>query len=394
MARHSFPVMLLQGSPYERGHQHGTACERDIVSALDILERSVSARVMQKARRKAAASWRTLVALAPSIAAEINGLADGAHCEVEDVFLNIGFEFFEQPAPTGCSALAFNGRSGAVIGQNWDAPRGTKSGLMLFVHSDPDGTQLATVASKGTLGWVGQNGYGLCLVTNDLMLDTTTAGLPSQVVRRMVLSEPNVPSALRLLHRLPHMGGRSYLLGDASGRIAGVEVSPVAGVSDLGEVGPLIHTNHALLRQTQAVENRSLLQRIYPSTYDRHASLASASASMNSVADAMRVLRNRTGAPNAVSKSFSPEEATETACSVVCDPTAGVMHLCLGLPSAGAFVACGVPASGSRTIRRRSNRISPAVRADTRQTLPKVLSRSPRNPQGALPGSRSRFLRE
>ena len=393
MARAPFPVVVLQGAPYERGHQHGTAFQRDIVSDPDRLARSVPARVLVRTRREAEASWRTLNLLAPAIAAEIEGIADGAHCAAEDIFLNSGFEFFGEPAPTGCSAFAFKGERGAVVGQNWDAPHGAKSGLVLFVHLDPDGFQLATVASRGTLGWLGQNGHGLCLTTNDLMLDTRTAGLPSQVVRRMVLSEPDVPSALRLLHRLPHMGGRSYLLGDASGRIAAVEVSPAAGVKALAGAGPLIHTNHALLSETKAVENRALLQQIYPSTYDRYASLAGAAGSMRYVADAKRVLRDRTGAPNAVAKSFSREEATETACSIVCDPTAGVIHVCLGLPCAGAFVAHGLPARDRVSVRRHSDPTSPVVRADIQQTLPQVHSRSPRNPRDAQLGSRSRFLR-
>jgi isopenicillin-N N-acyltransferase-like protein len=383
--------MVLRGTPYERGHQHGAAFERDIVSVLDRLTRAVPAGILSSARRVAEASWRTMTMFAPAIVAEIEGMADGAHCAVEDVFLNIGFEFFGEPSPTGCSALAFNGGSGAVVGQNWDAPRGTKSSLVLFVHSDPDGSRLATVASRGTLGWVGQNGHGLCLVTNDLMLDTTTAGLPSQVVRRMILSEPDVPRALRLVQRLPHMGGRSYLLGDASGRIAGVEVSPAAGVNDLGGAESLFHTNHALLDQTKAVENHALLQQVYPSTYGRYASLAGTAGPLNSVADAIHALRNRAGAPNAVAKSHSREEATETACSIVCDPAAGVMHVCLGLPRVGAFVAHSLPSNG--TVRRRSGPISSAARADTQQTLPQVHARSLRNPRDARPGSRSRFLR-
>ncbi|PLP60823.1 acyl-CoA-6-aminopenicillanic acid acyltransferase [Mesorhizobium loti] len=391
MTRPSLPVMALRGTPYERGHQHGAAFERDIVSALDRLAKTFPARTLRTARRAAEASWRTMTVLAPAIAAEIEGMADGARCAVEDIFLNIGFEFFGQPSPTGCSALAFNSGSRAVVGQNWDAPRGAKSDLVLFIHTGPDGFRLATVASRGTLGWVGQNGPGLCLVTNDLMLDTATAGLPSQVVRRMILSEPDIVGALRLMPRLPHMGGRTYLLGDASGRIAGVEVSPKAGVKILGDDGPLFHTNHALLSQTRAVENRALLRQVYPSTHDRYASLAGAAGSLNSVADAMRVLRNRAGAPNAVAKSYSREEATETACSIVCDPAAGVMHVCLGLPRIGAFVAHSLASNG--TVRRRSAPISSAARADTQQTLPQVHPRSPRSRQDARPGSRSRSLR-
>ena len=104
MTRASLPVMALRGTPYERGHQHGAAFERDIVSALDRLAKAFSARALRTARRTAEASWRTMTALAPAIAAEIEGMADGAGCAVEDIFLIIGFEFFGEPSPTGLKA--------------------------------------------------------------------------------------------------------------------------------------------------------------------------------------------------------------------------------------------------------------------------------------------------
>ena len=78
------------------------------------------------------------------------------------------------------------------------------------------------------------------------MLSSATRGLPSQVVRRLILREKTVGSAVRRLRGLPHMGGRSYLLGDAAGVVAGVEVAAGVGARVNQSESPVLHTNHAV----------------------------------------------------------------------------------------------------------------------------------------------------
>ena len=333
----AIPVILLQGSPLERGRQHGTVFADAIRAALERLRDATPAPSLEEARGRAARSWSILTERAPDVAAEVHGLAEGSGSGLLDVYLHIGFEFFPEPPPTGCSAIAVRGGAGAIVGQNWDAPKEAASELALFLHVGPDGFERALVASVGTLGWVGCNRHGLCLVNNDLMLDRAQDGLPSQVVRRIALAQPNVPAALRVLHDLPHMGGRCYLLGDAAGAIAGVEVSPSTGARPLPRADRIAHTNHATLPETQVVEDGRALQRTYPSSRWRLEGLNRFSAGSPTAAGVMRVLRDRDGAPNAISKSLSPDEATQTAFSIVFDCAAGNLHLCTGLPSSGPF---------------------------------------------------------
>jgi isopenicillin-N N-acyltransferase-like protein len=199
------------------------------------------------------------------------------------------------------------------------------------------GVERAFIASVGTLGWVGCNRHGLALLTNDLMLDAIPHGLPSQVVRRLVLDQPTVSAAVATLRSLPNMAGRCYLLGDATGAVAGVEISPSVGVREMATASPILHTNHARLLETAAIEDEARLQAIYPSSRHRLDALSRVSDGARTVTDVKRILRNRDGAPNAISKSLSEEEETETAFSIIFDCAAGRFHLCAGPPSAGAY---------------------------------------------------------
>jgi predicted choloylglycine hydrolase len=337
MSAPTIPTHILHGSPFERGHQHGSACAAEIRHALSRSKAAWSRDAYDTARGRAKQSWALLEDRAPQIVQELQGMAKGSSCDVMELYLRIGFEFFSMPSPTGCSGIAIAAPGGAIIGQNWDAPTEDARELALFLHVSEQGVERAFIASVGTLGWVGCNRHGLALLTNDLMLDAIPHGLPSQVVRRLVLDQPTVSAAVATLRSLPNMAGRCYLLGDATGAVAGVEISPSVGVREMATASPILHTNHARLLETAAIEDEARLQAIYPSTRHRLDALSRVSDGARTVTDVKRILRNRDGAPNAISKSLSEEEETETAFSIIFECAAGKLHLCAGPPSAGAY---------------------------------------------------------
>lgn len=165
--------------------------------------------------------------------------------------------------------MAFKGPKGAILGQNWDAPPEAAKELVLFIHHGPQGFEQAVIASIGGLVWVGCNRHGLALLNNDLMLRSRGPGLPSQIVRRIVLRESNVGTALAALRSLPHMAGRSYLLGDSTGDVAGIEVSASRGVRVNQRMAPVLHTNHALDPDIGGDEDEAALMKTYPSSRHR-----------------------------------------------------------------------------------------------------------------------------
>ncbi|WP_141245879.1 C45 family peptidase [Mesorhizobium sp. WSM3862] len=339
----TLPVVVLSGTASQRGQQHGRMFAGRISILIAKMKESYSPAALNRARENAYISWTNLRDRTPEVAEEIAGIASGANCDFIDIYCYIGFEFFDICPASGCSGLAITSTRGAVLGQNWDAAPEMHSDLAFFLHVGGKGLDLAVVASIGTLGWVGVNRSGVGLLTNDVMLDKSTSGMPSQVVRRLLLAEGNVSSAVETLKQLPIMGGRSYLLGDCEGFITGVELSPSAGVCELPNASRIFHTNHALLAATRAFEDEGQLQGFYPSSHSRLVELKRAGEDATGVGDLMRALADRTNAPDAVSKTVSDRENTRTAFSIIIDCGQRELYLCAGPPSEGRYQRFHLP---------------------------------------------------
>jgi isopenicillin-N N-acyltransferase like protein len=327
------PVVILHGTPFERGRQHGMRFRAEIAVALADARAKHGAAAYEAARAQAAATLPAIAQRAPAIAAELNGIAAGAESDPIDVLLRSGFELFGVAAVAGCSAIAVGTPRGALVAQNWDAPLSFAPELVLFLHVGSDGLEQAVVASYGALCWVGCNRHGLAFVNNDLMLATTVPGLPSQIVRRLLLQERSVAAALELLGTLPHMAGRSYLLGDAAGAVAGVEVAAQSGTRVNQRSSPVLHTNHALDSDIAAAESDEELQATYPSSRHRYDMLRRKLPAQADAAAIAALLADEEGYPDSISKAASPGEPSATLFSVIFDCGARSLLLCPGAPA-------------------------------------------------------------
>ncbi|OWK24274.1 hypothetical protein AJ87_24070 [Rhizobium yanglingense] len=282
------------------------------------------------AEKVAGASWTYLLSHQPQIAAEIEGIAAGAGFSPLEIYCLNGFEFFDEPAATGCSSVAVSTSAGAVVGQNWDGPVGTEEQLVLISHCER-GLQYTMVTSPGTLGWVGFNSCGFGFVTNDLMLDRSATGIPSLVARRLIIRQRRVGDAIAVLRSIDHMGGRCYLFGDETGAVAGVEISPKAGVVSL-EGPAIVHTNHPLTAPVLPHENVDVAAAVYPSSQARLLALNRLRHLLDGKEGVQRALSDTSGAPDAICKSFSVGEPTQTAFSFFSSVARWRLHSPSGVP--------------------------------------------------------------
>ena len=327
------PVVALHGTPFERGRQHGSRFRTEIGRALAAARAKHGTAAYEAARAQAAATLPEIAQRAPAIAAELDGIANGAESDPVDVLLRSGFELFGVPAIAGCSAIAVGTPRGALVAQNWDAPLSFAPELVLFLHFGPGGFEQAIVASYGALCWVGCNRHGLSFVNNDLMLATTVPGMPSQIVRRLILQERSVAAALDLLQTLPHMAGRSYLLGDAAGAVAGVEVAARIGARINQRGSPVLHTNHALDGDVAVDELEAELQATYPSSCRRYDVLRRKLPAQPDVSAIAALLADEEGYPDSISKAASPGEPSATLFSVIFECSVRSLLLCPGAPA-------------------------------------------------------------
>ncbi|WP_352539208.1 carcinine hydrolase/isopenicillin-N N-acyltransferase family protein [Mesorhizobium sp. M0029] len=122
-----------------------------------------------------------------------------------------------------------------------------------------------------------------------------------------------------------------------------MELSPSAGVCELPNASRIFHTNHTLLATTQAFEDETQLQAVYPSSRARLEELKRAGDDATGVDDLMRALADRTNAPDAVSKTVSDREYTSTAFSIIIDCGQRELYLCAGPPSEGQYQRFHLP---------------------------------------------------
>lgn len=326
-----FPVIALAGPPKARGYQHGRRFRTEIRALLEDLRRTTDPALWRSAATQIAAAMPLIAEHAPRIAEEIAGLALGSECAEADLLAHIGFEFLAGPS-SGCSAMAVAGSGeGAIVAQNWDAPPGEHKRLGLFLHVEGEERRTAILGPVGGLAWVGLNSHGLGLVNNDLLLRDRAPGLPSQIIRRLILETEQVADAEAKLHRLPHMAGRSYVLGDAAGHVAGVEVSATSGIRTLADASIVRHTNHALsdLAEKEDVE---ALSSVYPSSRER-LEMLKATPPPSNVEQVKAVLRSEANGADSVCKRASVREPTETAFSIIMETRARRLHLAMGRPT-------------------------------------------------------------
>jgi isopenicillin-N N-acyltransferase-like protein len=126
------------------------------------------------------------------------------------------------------------------------------------------------------------------------------------------------------------MAGRSYLLGDATGAVAGVEVS--AQAVRINRANPVLHANHALDAEIAADQSEAILQRTYPSSRHRQAILERKAPPQPSAASIATLLADREGAPDAIARTEATEEPTATLFSVIFDCAGRALYLCAGAP--------------------------------------------------------------
>ncbi|MBB3659721.1 isopenicillin-N N-acyltransferase-like protein [Rhizobium sp. BK650] len=298
-----------------------------ILESFGKLRKSTTREQWDRAKSLGAKSLARLRTIAPDLTAELNGLAESTCLDILDVYLLSCFEYFGEPR-TGCTSVGLRTSEGTFVAQNWDAPARSCDQLVTLLHEDPN-RPFVTIASAGSLGWVGMNAAGFAFVNNDLIVDKSRDGMPSLVIRRLMLATGSVPEALAVLKKSDHLSGRCFVLGDATGRLSMAEISPAAGVADAAyEV--IRHTNHPLLPEIALWEDTEAVAQLYPSSRERLR--AANHLPLQTPRDIQALLRDRAGAPDAICKSISQREHTETVLSVIFDCRRREMMIALGQP--------------------------------------------------------------
>jgi predicted choloylglycine hydrolase len=266
-------VLVLDGTPHNRGLVHGRAMKDQIHQAVrlwkaelaDAFKMDANAFIERFVRQthfvRAMKKWT------PDLVEEIRGLAEGADIDFATMLvLQLPDECFvngEAIAREHCSSLGFS-RSGerpALVAQNMDTPSFV-DGFQLVLHvKHPDSDLEAFVLTQaGCIGLNGMNNRAVGICTNALwQLNGSRDGLPVACIVRGVLEQRSEKDAVAFLHRVKHASGQNYVLGGAA-RAASFECSAgrVERCTPAGRDDVVWHTNHPLVNDEYTTAYRTL----------------------------------------------------------------------------------------------------------------------------------------
>lgn len=261
--------LCLEGMPRELGRAHGMALRQQIRTFLDddlarlnrVLPRQISLTTLQP---EIAAYRREIAAATPSIAEEIEGLAEGAEIAADEAMLLqirrevMGYSRFHTAGD--CTTLCRRGEDGPVLAQTIDL-NGNLDDQMVILRiahrSSP--RRVLLLSFTGLLGYLGLNSDGLAIGLNLVLGGTWRPGIPPYLaIRHLLDSCSDIDSCLDWLSRMPLASSRSVSLCDAH---RSVTVELCDGKLSVQTGTTLVHTNHFLSEEFVAMDQMNPFSR-------------------------------------------------------------------------------------------------------------------------------------
>jgi hypothetical protein len=237
-----FPALeTFSGKPRDRGRAYGIK-HRDAIHAF--LDTELYAAFLSGAASKdellryAGACARSVQEYCAPLVDELEGIAEGAALELEEVVLiTLHEELYHRgalPKVPHCTAVAVgppNTRSGeTLVGQTWDWMQSV-SGLSRVLHwQREEGPSLLAYGFPGMFCGAGMNSAGVALCWTSASLGNSSlgvrVGIPSYVLLTHLLYQKSLEDVIHEAKRATNAGWFTFVMGDAQGRLLNVEGSP------------------------------------------------------------------------------------------------------------------------------------------------------------------------
>ncbi len=269
-------VLVLEGTPRQRGLAHGKALKEPIHRVLQLWKADLAATYSMKADafiERFMAKTDFLGAMkkwTPELIEEVQGIAEGAGVDFPTLLV---FQLMDEVWASGaevvaerCSSLGFS-RSGdrpTIIAQNMDLPP-YYDGFQLVLHIKSRDSDLESLVLTvpGLIGLNGVNNKGVAVCCNTLLqLSHCRDGLPVACVVRGVLQQRSENEAAAFLGQVKHASGQNYIIGGPS-QAVDLECSAgsVRAFTPKGRSGVVWHTNHPLISEDYDARYRLLLEK-------------------------------------------------------------------------------------------------------------------------------------
>lgn len=348
-------VLELSGSHYDMGYQHGLtyaegirhfAEERVKLSASPLWTGQALSRSEVLGLAEACLDEHRLYSA--GLVDELQGMADATQLSLAELIVVCGFTDFIDtvynagdvksavPAHAGAdNCTAFLVPSNKTIagnsfyGQTWDMHDTATPHVILIKGKPTNKPEFLAFTTVGCVGMIGMNSEGVAIGINNLSATDGQVGVSWNFVIRKALEQSTVDDALKCITSANLAGAHNYMLMDKSGKGFNVEAMSTTTVITELEEDAIVHTNHCLVEQTQAVQRvrEAASQESSEKRLERgYELLSKAQVDEND-------LQALTRDPQAICVTSTPPRHVETCGAAIMRPATGDFWAVWGLPS-------------------------------------------------------------
>ncbi len=254
-------VLVLEGTPYERGLQHGAALKKEIHELVKIWKEDIQKTYKTDADvfiKKFLASTdfdKAIKKWTPELWDELKGISEGSDLDFDTVF---AFQLVDEVWVLGgdvqaekCTTIGLEKTETqpAIVAQNLDIPP-FYHGFQTLLHIKDEKRDFETYlfTFPGFIAANGLNSRSVAVVVNAVQqLESSRDGLPVAFVIRGILQRQSYTEALKFITTIKHGAPQNYMIGDKE-EIGSFECS----TTNVSEFIPFenasftYHTNHPL----------------------------------------------------------------------------------------------------------------------------------------------------
>lgn len=262
------PLIRVSGSHREIGCQIGEACAAQVRHSIDNARNLIDTAYEQLLLdwEGAKIQARKYLPFAqeryPQYVEELMGIAEGAEVDFDDVVVLNAMEAVTMDALhlSKCTSIAVNDERTSdghvLVAHNEDWLPYEEPDIYILHVTPEDEPSFLAMTYGGLLPNIGFNAAGIAQCCDTVYPNDSRIGLPRVFVSRAVLAARNPAEAIQRV-LVPHRAaGYNHLLAHESGELYNVEVSSLRFGLLYAEEGYLVHTNHYLDPQMQAIENQ------------------------------------------------------------------------------------------------------------------------------------------
>lgn len=264
-------VLVLEGTPYNRGLTHGKASKSEIQELFRLWKADFKTRFkidcdlfIEKFVQKTD-YVSSIKKWTPDLLDEIKGMADGSGIDYDTMFVYQCLDEYKGIIQEKCSCLGFSrtGNQPAYVAQNMDLEtfRDGFQTVLHITHIDSDHEEFV-LASEGLIALNGMNNRGIGICCNAVyQLNSARTGLPVACIVRGVLQQKAEMDAVAFVNNIKHASGQNYVMGGPDKAYSfECSASKVVRYKPEGEEMAVWHTNHPIVNMDLSARCRTALE--------------------------------------------------------------------------------------------------------------------------------------